>query len=416
MSAAAVLIGRNFGTTLHTWCSRNWTEPSGTDRRGESKFPVANILIVTIYTGIGGGESLQLNLMRELKGHTLHLLTPRDGEFPQKAAELGVKTHVIPYRGTTLAFVPAVWGRFPVVNKLQKFLRDEHIQVIMSDYHTLPFIVPAAESLGIPVIWNATGWWFPFYPWQRSFFQHRIQRTIAVTQAVKDRLLGTPPAIPPSCIEVMIPGVDPDIYHPGIDGSPIRDKLRIGPEIPLVAMAARFQDVKGHEYFLEAARYVLEAIPAARFAVAGENVFAVSKDEAYKQRILRMAENDALLREHVTYLGFWDAREVIAAADVIICSSLFETLSMVTLETMSMERPIVSTNVGGPAETIIDGKTGFLVPPRDSKAIADRVITLLQNPALRQQMGKAGRAHVTEHFSARSYADKITAMIAQLTT
>jgi glycosyltransferase involved in cell wall biosynthesis len=211
-----------------------------------------------------------------------------------------------------------------------------------------------------------------------------------------------------------MPGVDPAVHHPDIDGSLVRAKIGIGPDVPLVAMVARFQNVKGHEYFLEAARHVLAAVPEAHFAVAGDNIFAVSKDETYKRRILHMAQSDPVLRERVTYLGFWPGQEVIAAADVVVCSSWFESLSMVTLESMAMQRPIVSTRVGGPAETVLDGVTGFLVPPRDSQAIAERVIALLRNPALRQQMGNAGRAHVLAHFTAQRYADAVSAVIDQL--
>jgi glycosyltransferase involved in cell wall biosynthesis len=376
-----------------------------------------NLLFLTTYTGIGGGESLQLNLMRSLdhSRYALHLLTPQSGAFPEAAAKLGVTTHIIPYRGTTTFFMPELWARRPLVGRFREFLSQHHIDAILSDYHSLPFIVPAAEALRIPVIWNAMGWWFPIYPWQRSFFQHHISRIIAITAAVKERLLRKPPVIPPDCIEVLTPGVDPTQHHPDVDGSPVRARLGISPDVPLVAMVARFQNVKGHEYFLEAARYVLSAVTEARFAVAGENVFGVSRDETYKRRILDTARSDPLLRERVTYLGFWpDARQVIAAADVMVCSSWFESLSMVALESMAMQRPIVSTSVGGPAETVIDGQTGYLVPPRDSRAIAERVTALLQNPALREQMGAAGRQHVLAHFTAAQYANAIGRMVDQL--
>jgi glycosyltransferase involved in cell wall biosynthesis len=386
-------------------------------RRKAKARMASNLLFITTYTGIGGGESLQLNLMRTLdrSRYHLHLLTPRAGAFPEAASKVGVESHIIPYRGTSTFFVPWLWARFPIISKLRKFLREQSIDAVLSDYHSLPFIVPAAESLGIPVIWNAMGWWFPIHPWQRAFFQHRISRIIAITSAVKERLLRTPPVIPPNCIDVLIPGVDPEVHRPDIDGSTVRAKIGIGPDIPLVCMIARFQNVKGHEYFLDAARHILSSVPEARFAVAGENVFAVSKDEAYKHSILDTVQNDPLLCERVTYLGFWpDAREVIAAADVLVCSSWFESLSMVALESMAMQRPIVSTSVGGPSETVIDGVTGYLVPPRDSHAIADRVISLLRDPALRRQMGIAGRQHVLAHFSVQRYAAAIGKVVDQL--
>ncbi len=376
-----------------------------------------NVLFITTYNGIGGGETMQLNLMREFdpRRYRLHLLTPRRGAFQEAAEALGVSTHTVPYRGTARFFIPALWARFPIVGHLCSRLEQEAIQVVISDYHSLPFIIPAAESLGIPVIWLTIGWWFPIFRWQRSFFQHRIQRITAMSSAIKERLLGSPPVIPPDCVDVILPGVDPAIYHPGIDGSPIRTRLAIDPDVPLVAMVARFQNVKGHEYFLEAARHILDVVPDARFAVAGENVFGVSSDEAYKQRILEIARSDARLRERVTYLGFIPgAREVYAAADVVVCSSWFESLGMVALEAMAMQRPIVSTNVGGPAETIIDGVTGFLVPPYDGKAVAERIVTLLQNPTLRQQMGAAGRAHILAHFTVQRYAADIGTVIDQV--
>ncbi len=377
-----------------------------------------NVLFITAYNGIGGGETMQLNLMRALdhSQYRLHLLTPRRGAFQEAAEALGVTVHAIRYRGTTTAFIPGLWSRFPIVGRLRVLLHEEHIQVVISDYHSLPFIIPAAKSLVIPVIWLTIGWWFPIHRWQRTFFAQRIQRIIAVSSAIKEKLLGDPPVISPDCIQVILPGVDPDFYHPGIDGSTIRERIGVGPETPLVALVARFQNVKGHEYFLEAARHILDAVPDAHFAVAGENVFEVSGDEAYKRRILQMAQSEARLRERVSYLGFIPgAREVYAAADVMVCSSWFESLGMAALESMSMQRPIVSTNVGGPLETIIDGVTGFLVPPRDPNAIAERVITLLNNPALRQQMGIAGREHVIEHFSVQRFAAAIAEVVESLT-
>jgi glycosyltransferase involved in cell wall biosynthesis len=78
---------------------------------------------------------------------------------------------------------------------------------------------------------------------------------------------------------------------------------------------------------------------------------------------------------------------------------------------MAMARPVVSMNNGGPAETVIDGETGYLVPPEDSDALANRVLTLLRDPALRARMGQAGRAHVLANFSAAAYAGRISQLI-----
>jgi len=372
-----------------------------------------NVLFITIYSGLGGGESIQVNLIRAMdrQRYCVHVLTPHDGDFPRRARELGAPVHHIPYRGTLRFFVPGHSAQFPIVGKIRALLRDQHIDVIMTDYHSLPYCVPAARALNIPVLWNVMGWWFPLYPWQRAFFRTQVDKIVAITESVKERWLGQPPALPREEIEVLIPGIDTDYFNPGMDRVAIRERLGISESTPVVAMAARFQVNKGHHDFLEAAHRIAEAIPEVRFLVSGDNVFKVAKDDEYKRRILAMKEVDPLLRDRVTYLGFYpDVREIMTAADVMVCSSHFESLSMVALESMAMERPIVSTAVGGPSETVVDGQTGYLVPPQDARVLADKVIALLNDPELRQRMGHAGRQHVLQDLSIKRYSEKLCAI------
>lgn len=377
-----------------------------------------NLLFVSAYTGLGGGESVQLNLMSALDPDrfALHLLCPRDGQLPEAARAHGFTTHTIPYRGATAWFIPAIWTRFPISARIADLVRRLDIYAIHSDYHSLPFASAAGKRAGVPVIWNAMGWWFPARPWQRRFFRADVTQIIAITQAVRDRWLSlSGDFMPLERIRIMIPGVDTDVFHPQIDGAPVRAKLGIGPDMPLVGMIARFQHVKGHDVFQAMARHVHAALPEARFVVAGENVFGVSKDETYKRSILDAAQSDPVLRETLTYLGFWsDAREVIAAADVIVCPSRFESLGMVHLESMAMGRAVVSMDNGGPAETLVDGETGFLVPTDDPAALAERVLALLRDPDLRRRMGDAGRARVLARFTAAGYAAQFAELVESL--
>ena len=376
-----------------------------------------DLLFVSAYSGLGGGESVQLNLMKALDDRfRLHLVCPREGQLPDAARAIGVTVHILPYRGINTWFVPPIWSRFPIGQRLAALVRKTGIQAVHSDYHSLPFAAAAARANRVPIIWNAMGWWFPAKPWQRRFFRTQITQIIAITQAVRDRwLAASGNFLPPDRVRVIVPGVDPEHFHPGIDGSPVRERLGIGPDVPLVGMIARFQQVKGHDVFQDMARHINAAIPEARFVVAGENVFGVSKDETYKRSILDGAQTDPVLRDTLTYLGFWDdAREVIAASDVIVCPSRFESLGMVHLESMAMARPVVSMDNGGPAETVVDGETGYLVPPEAPDALADRVVRLLRDPALREQMGRAGRARVLARFSAAGYAAQFSQLVESL--
>jgi spore coat protein SA len=77
---------------------------------------------------------------------------------------------------------------------------------------------------------------------------------------------------------------------------------------------------------------------------------------------------------------------------------------MVNVEAMASGKPVVSTRRGGPSETVADGETGYLVDAGDAQGLAQKVIVLLRDPALRRRMGEAGRARVEGRFSAQSMA------------
>ncbi|MBI1258173.1 MAG: glycosyltransferase [Chloroflexi bacterium] len=367
-----------------------------------------NLLFITTYVGLGGGETSLLTLVEALvrrePRYRPHLLIPHDGQLGERWRANGWTVHLHPFRGATTYFVPALWARFPITTHIATLIQREQIQAVHSDYHSLPFALPAARRRQIPLVWTCWGWWFQPKPWQRRFFQ-QPDATFAASWAIKDGFLGNPPFMPPDRVEVLPPGVDTERFQPGIDGANVRVDAGVAPDAPLVALIARFQDVKGHDVFQAMAKIVAEAIPEARFVVAGESINEKSADDAYKARIRAAHEADPLLRERLVYLGFRsDAERVMAAADVIVCSSSFESYGMVNVEAMASGKPVVSTRRGGPSETVADGETGFLVDAGDADALAQNVITLLRDPDLRQRMGAAGRARVERLFSAASMA------------
>lgn len=365
-----------------------------------------NLLFVTTYVGLGGGETSLLTLVEHLD-HTCfrpHLLVPREGQLSERWRAHGWQVHVTYWRGATIYFIPTVWGRFPIVGRMEQLMHQQRIAAVHSDYHSLPFVIPAAERAEIPSMWTCAGWWFHPKVWQRKFFQ-RPSAAFAASWAVRSGFLGDPPFMPPERMPVLPPSVDTERFRPGIDGSLVRADAGVSADAPLVALIARFQNVKGHEVFQEMARIIARDVPESRFIVAGENVHGVSADEAYKARILQTAREDPILGERLTYLGFRDdAERVIAAADVVVCSSHFEGYGLVNVEAMASGKPVVSTRRGGPSETIVHGETGFLVDPGDSAALARHVVTLLRDPNLRERMGRAGRARVEQLFSAKVIA------------
>jgi len=90
-----------------------------------------------------------------------------------------------------------------------------------------------------------------------------------------------------------------------------------------------------------------------------------------------------------------------------VMSSYSESLPNAVLEAMAMAKPVVATNVGGIPELVAEGETGFLVPPRNPMAIADRVLSLCRDSGRRLQMGRAARARVESNFTAQDLAARL---------
>lgn len=361
------------------------------------------ILFVSSYSGLGGGETSTLTLAEHLHGWEPQLFVPRAGAFSQAWTARGWRTHIHAYRGATTYFIPPLWGYLPISHTLTRTLRTEQINLIHSDYHSLPMALPAAQRAGVPLAWTVMGWWFKPHVWQRRFFW-QPQVTFAHSRAIVEGFLGTPPFMPPERIQILYPSVDVARFHPRVDGAPVRAALNIGAEVPLVGMVGRFQAVKGHETFVQMAAQVLGRFPSAHFFIAGENLQSAA-DSAYRARMVARVQEDVRLRARVHFLGHRaDMERVLAAADVVVCPSDFESFGVVNVEAMASGKPVVSTNSGGQREVVIEGETGFLVPPKDAHALAERVMRLLNSAELRRSMGNAGRVRALQVFSAQAAA------------
>ena len=365
------------------------------------------ILFASWYTGLGGGETDLLSLADSLskRDYACHLLLPNEGQLAETWRSADRPLHIIPFRGASTFFVPALWARFPVVRRFADLIRRERIDIVYSDYHSLPLVAAAASQSCVPVAITLWGWWFQPKMWQRRFFR-QIPAVVARSKAIKTGFLGSRPFMPAEKIPVIYSGIDTNRFHPGLSGAMLRDEIGIGRAAPAVAMIARFQRVKGHHTFQRMAARVAEQLPEAHFVVAGDETFGVVADRRYRDQMLDAAARHPLLRDRLHYIGFReDVEQVYAAADVVVCASAFESYGRANLEAMAAGKPVVSTNRGGPRETIVPRETGYLVDPDDARGMADSVLRLLADDDLRAQIGLAARDHVIRNFSADAAAE-----------
>lgn len=170
-----------------------------------------------------------------------------------------------------------------------------------------------------------------------------------------------------------------------------RKKLSIDQAAPVVGIVAALRSEKNHDLFLESARRTLDAIPEARFVVAG--------DGPERERLEALTAEKQITQQ-VHFIGSTpDIPGVLSMMDVFSLTSHNEAKPVSILEALSCQRPVVATAVGSVNESVVEGVTGYLVDAGDSHAMADRWVKLLSDETLRQQMGTDGRDHVIEHSS-----------------
>ena len=112
------------------------------------------------------------------------------------------------------------------------------------------------------------------------------------------------------------------------------------------------------------------------------------------------------MEKHVTLAGLRrDVPRLLSAVDALMLTSVSEGIPLTIIEAMAAGRPVVCTDVGGLSEVVTAGETGFLAPAGDETALADRLIRLISNRDLCQQIGTAGRAVAFDRFSETRMAE-----------
>nr|WP_228120693.1 MULTISPECIES: glycosyltransferase family 4 protein [Gluconobacter] len=200
-------------------------------------------------------------------------------------------------------------------------------------------------------------------------------------------------------------GRDPRRYHPDPETrARLRRELGVPEDRPVVIVVSRLVRHKGHPELLRA----MEDVPEAELWVVGERL---PSDHGADLTAAFECARDRL-GPRLRMLGYReDVPELLRAADVFALPSHFEGLPMSVIEAMLTGLPVVATDVRGPREQVLDGKTGFLVPPGLSMPLAKALRTLTQDAALRQKMGAAGRQVALEAYDERHILKHVVALM-----
>lgn len=360
-----------------------------------------NILQTCFSHSWGGLEIQALEVTRKLqeRGHRMWLACCRGSRLAQEAHLHDI--NVIPLDVSGYLHPTIVW-------ELSRFIKRQGIQIIHCQLSKdIATIVPAMKLSGhrVPIILSKrVGSYIPKKDIFHRFTYGHVSKVMAISEVIHKNVLDTTP-MTPDRVMTLHDAIDIDAFSlRRVNRNLVRTELGFGSDIIVIGLVGRFSPGKGHEEFLEAASVLAKLYNHVHFLVVGE---ASHGEERYAQRIHTLARTLGLERV-VTFAGYRkDIPEVMAALDIFAFPSHAESFGVVLIEAMAMERPVVSTNCDGVLDIVVDGKTGLYVHPRNGVELATALDQMINDPALRDRMGKEGRRRVEELFDQQKQMNRI---------
>jgi glycosyltransferase involved in cell wall biosynthesis len=364
---------------------------------------IAHVITRLIIGGAQENTVFSCRDMIRLYGDEVLLITgpPRgpEGSLMQQARAGGVPMEIIPQMRRA-------------IHPVRDLLAYLHLKRVLADFQ--PHVVhthsakagilgrAAAASLRVPAVVHGVHG-APFHPYQSRLAWHlfracerwaapRCHAFVSVADAMTDLLVDAQVA-PREKFTTIYSGMDVEPFLAADEHRQrVRAELGYRDEHVVVGKIARLFNLKGHEYIVRAARAVVDANPNARFLLVGDGILT----DHFKGRISR-----AGLAEHFLFTGLVPPEripELIGAMDIVVHTSLREGLARVLPQALIAGKPVVSYDVDGAREVVIADRTGYLLPPKSVAELADAIIRLANDPALRRRLGEEGRRRFTEIF------------------
>jgi glycosyltransferase involved in cell wall biosynthesis len=290
------------------------------------------------------------------------------------------------------------------VRYLRRLIRKYRIDIVHSNTSTILSGAVAARLEGVPHVWHVHELFRPFEGRVLTRLLHTMSARVVVPSAAAVANLSV--AYPPvrRKLQVIKNGIDPTPYRAVSQEQveQLRAEWKIPPGTPVVGMIGRIGMWKGEEQFVEVAARLTESGTDARYVIVG-GVFDDRKH--HLERLEELIERKGL-KERVVVAGL--------RSDVPVAVNLFDVLvhlpvraepfGLVAVEAMSAGKPVVAAALGGLAEIVDNGATGFLVQPGDLEGTVQKVALLLRDRTLADTMGEAGSQRVDARFVSGYYA------------
>jgi glycosyltransferase involved in cell wall biosynthesis len=345
--------------------------------------------------GVSGSENHLLTLLSALDkdrfdGHLCILVERQHIALLQEYARRLEKAGI-----TVLFMTIRKYLNLSVVWRLRTYMLQEkfhiiHTHLIHADlYGTLAAKLAGVKTIissrhnddrfrnSLPIIWF-------------NRFLARWQTKLIVISDWIGKFLQEVEGIPTAKIVRIHYGLDPKEIEAKANPRYVRQQFNIPESAPVIGTIGRCDDQKGQIYLLKAVRQIVESFPALRVLIIGDGVLRPELEQWTKEHGLA---------DNMIFTGYrTDAIELLSGFDLFVFPSLWEGLGLVLLEAMALKKAIIASNVSAIPESVLDGKTGLLVPPKDVDALAGAIRKLLNALGLARTFGEAGYTHLQQEF------------------
>lgn len=280
-----------------------------------------------------------------------------------------------------------------------------------------------AHRAGVLVVWHireqiASGYLRLRQQWLRRTIARYGDRVIAICQNDADQLIQN------GKVRVVYNFLDFAQFDRALRPGSFRQELGLGGSERLVAMFGGINPAKGTWEFVQALPWVMRDIPHVHFLVLGHfpgfrgntglKSSLIRALHGYQRQIERFIRRNGLFN-HVTFTGVRrDVPQVMADLNLVVFPSTVPHFARPVIEAGAMAKPVVTSDLGGPRELVLDGETGFLVPPSDPRALAEAIVRILSDDNLARRMGEAGYYRARRLFSADMNAHRTVEVYEEL--
>jgi len=384
--------------------------PAAIEKRSAIARPIRVLYIIDSLWNIGGAEACLLRMTKHLPRDRFEcrVLTFHSGP----ASRWFVDQFDCPVDHWQLDNVHD-WNAFQTARKLYRLVREQQIDIVHSFHQTADlWAAPIARLAGAKVLISSRRDMGILRNWKHAF-GYRLLRGVfdqvqAVSEGVRQYVLQTDGVNPERTVTVRT-GIDAEVQLSAAQLEGVRQQFEISADRPTVITVANCRHVKGTDVLVRAAALVGKEFPEAQFLVVG-TLGGNDTERSFTKQVQELRDSLGATSQ-VRFLGrvVEEVPALLRVSDIFLLASRSEGFSNALLEAMRAGLPSVATAVGGNPEVVVEGETGFLVPPENPQELADRILRLLRNPEMRTEMGRAARHRMREKFTVETMIDQLTA-------